>query len=172
MLPRRFCAIMWAAINLQVSVASSAETAPGFARSLLLEEKGETSASVSVADLNGDKHLDFVIGDENTKRVVLWSNAGRRTFREGSALTDSAVPYAIAIADVTRDGKPDIILGNQKAPGFVFYQTGGVPAFRSVRWNDGAGAVYGIAVGDLNGDGWPDLIAARSDAPNAIWFGP
>jgi hypothetical protein len=136
---------------------------------------GPSPANIRAAaagDLDRDGRLDFVVGDETTKRVVVWSNAGRRTFREGATLTDAAVPYAIVIADVTRDGKPDIIVGNQQAPGFVFYQTGGTPAFRSVRWNDGAGSVYGIAVGDVNGDGWPDLITARSDAPNAIWFGP
>jgi hypothetical protein len=136
---------------------------------------GPSPASIRAAaagDVDGDGRLDLVVGDETTKRVVVWSNVGRRAFREGPALADAAVPYAIVIADVTRDGKPDIIVGNLRAPGFVFHQTGGTPAFRSVRWNDGAGAIYGIAVGDMNGDGWPDLVTARSDAPNAIWFGP
>ena len=128
--------------------------------------------AAAAADINGDRTVDLVVGDERAG-MFLYLGGASRTFDAPVALGGgSGAPYAIAVADLDRDGKPDVIVGRQEARGAVFFNLGGgrVPRFRETSWNDGKGSVYGVAIGDLDADGWPDIVAARSDAPNAVWF--
>jgi FG-GAP-like repeat len=136
------------------------------------------AATVSVraaaaADIDGDQQLDLVIGDLDTKRVLLFRNLGQRRFADAVEISTGALEAgAIAIADLNKDGAPDIVVGAGEGPGTIFFNArrGAKLHFQSIAWNDGQGTVYGVAIGDLDGDSWPDLAVARSDAPNAIWF--
>lgn len=128
--------------------------------------------AAAAADINGDRIIDLVVGDERDGLFV-YIGAGQRTFDAPVRLdAGGGAPYSIAIADMNRDAKPDVVVGRQDAVGSVLFNTGGgrVPRFANTAWGDGKGAVYGVAVGDLDGDGWPDIAAARSDAPNGVWF--
>jgi hypothetical protein len=128
--------------------------------------------AAAAADINGDGHVDIVVGDEKNGMFV-YVGAGKRAFDAPVALGSAAgAPYSIAIADMNRDGKADIVVGRQEAVGSVLFNSGGsrVPTFGDTPWGDGKGSVYGVAIGDLDGDGWPDIAAARSEAPNGVWF--
>ena len=125
--------------------------------------------AAAAGDLNGDGHVDIVVGDEQ-RGTFVYLNDGHRDFEQIMLAARQRVPYAVAIADLNRDGKPDIVVGNMNAVGSVFFNDGTGTNFLEVPWGDGNGAVYGLAIGDLDGDGWPDIAAARSDAPNAVWF--
>ncbi|MCA2988530.1 MAG: VCBS repeat-containing protein [Gemmatimonas sp.] len=128
--------------------------------------------AAAAADINGDRVIDVVVGDERNGLFV-YMGAGPRAFDAPVALPSAGgAPYSVAIADMNRDAKPDLVVGRQEAVGSVLFNTGGarVPRFTDTPWGDGKGSVYGVAVGDLDGDGWPDIAAARSEAPNAVWF--
>lgn len=128
--------------------------------------------AAAAADINGDRVIDLVVGDERDGLFV-YIGVGQRAFAAPVALPSAGgSPYAVAIADMNRDGKADIVVGRDEAVGSVLFNRGGtgVPRFADTPWGDGKGAVYGVAIGDLDGDGWPDIAAARSDAPNAVWF--
>ena len=67
--------------------------------------------SIVVTDLQGDGHLDIVIGGQNTVTVLLHDPANPGAFL---AATVYPAPGAneIAITDINGDGKPDIVVSN------------------------------------------------------------
>lgn len=129
--------------------------------------------AAAAADIDGDGKTDLVIGELESKRILVFRNLGPRRFADPVEISSGALDAgAIAIADLNKDGTPDIVVGAGEGPGTIYFNTsrGTQLAFEQIRWNDGKGVVYGVAIGDLDGDTWPDLAVARSDAPNAIWF--
>jgi hypothetical protein len=151
---------------------------PTFTRVLLLEETAETSANVSLGDLNGDGFPDLVLAKGRhwplVDRVLL--NDGHGGFPSAHNLSDVADrSYSCTLADVDRDGDLDVVISND------------APDQKRVYANDGKGnfqmlSTYGrpewptrnAAVADLNGDGLPDIIAANrtgdSKGANFICF--
>jgi hypothetical protein len=138
---------------------------PGFTRVLLLEDTSETSANVSLGDLNGDGFPDLVLAKGRhwplVDRVLL--NDGRGGFPSAHNLSDVADrSYSCTLADIDRDGDLDVVISND------------APDPKRVYANDGKGnfqmlSTYGrpewptrnATVADLNGDGLPDIIVAN-----------
>jgi hypothetical protein len=138
---------------------------PRFTRVVLLEETSETSANVSVGDLNGDGHLDLVLAKGRhwplANRVLLGDGRGRfPVARDLGGPPDRT--YSARLVDLDGDGDLDVIVSND------------APDPKRVHLNDGKGAFRAAStfgrpewptrnatVGDLNGDGLPDVIAAN-----------
>lgn len=150
---------------------------PTFTDVMLLEETSETSANVSVGDLNGDGYLDVVLAKGRhwplLDRVLLNDGHGRfPTTHNLGEIPDRS--YSVTLADVDRDGDLDVIVGND------------APDPKRVYANDGKGhfallSTFGRAewptrnatAADLNGDGLPDIIVAnrtgnRSNGSNYV----
>lgn len=125
------------------------------------------SASIAVADFNGDGKLDLVLtnSDSNVVAVVLGNGDG--TFRNPPVLySGGLLPSAVVNLDVNGDGKPDLAV----AGGY------GVLSYFSLTTliNRGDGSFptptsypvlqypYSAVTGDFNGDGNVD-IAISSD---------
>src|SRR5690348_330210 len=85
-----------------------------FDRVLLLEEKGEDSAGVSIGDLNRDGLLDIVLGKGRHaplfNRVLL--NDGKGGFTASNLGSAPDRTYSAALADVDGDGDLDIVVSN------------------------------------------------------------
>ena len=148
----------------------SADALPTFDRVLLLETTSETSANVSIGDLNGDGKLDIVLVKGRhwplVDRVLLGDGTGHfgPAYDLGAASDRS---YSGHLADLDRDGDLDVVISNDE------------PDPKRVYLNDGkghfhVGSTFGrpewptrnATVVDLNGDGLPDIVVANRGGKN------
>jgi hypothetical protein len=132
---------------------------------LLLEESSETSANVSIGDLNGDGHPDIVLAKGRhwplVNRVLLNDGHGRfpKAYNLGEVADRS---YSVTLVDIDLDKDLDVVVSND------------APDPKRVYANDGAGnfqmvSTYGrpewptrnANAADLNGDDLPDIIVAN-----------
>jgi hypothetical protein len=140
-----------------------------FDRMLLLEEKGETSASVSIGDLNGDGYPDLVLGKGRhwplLDRVLLNDGKGHFTAHDLGTIPDRT--YSAALADVNHDGYLDVVISNDQPDRKLIYLNDGKGNFHvSGTFGDPQWPTRYVTLADLNGDGYPDIIAAnRGDPP-------
>ena len=150
----------------------SPDTFPNFDRVLQLESTSETSANVSIGDVDGDGRLDIVLVKGRhwplVDRVLLGD--GRGHFARGYDLGPAADrSYSGRLVDMDRDGDLDVVISNDE------------PDPKRVYINDGkghfhVGSTFGrpewptrnASVADLDGDGNPDIVVAnRGDSTGA-----
>ena len=140
-----------------------------FDRMLLLEEKGETSASVSIGDLNGDGYPDLVLGKGRhwplLSRVLLNDGKGHFTAHDLGSTPNRT--YSSALADVDQDGHLDVVISNDQPDRKLVYLNDGKGNFHvSGTFGDPKWPTRYVTLADLNGDGYPDIIVAnRGDPP-------
>lgn len=141
-----------------------------FDRVQLLETKGETSASVSLGDLDRDGDLDLVLakGRHWPLDNLILRNDGKGNFTTAKLPAEADRTYSAALADLDGDGSLDLVVSNDRPDRKVIYLNDGRGNFRS-------GGTFGrpewstryITVADLNGDGRPDIVVAnRSSNPD------
>src|SRR3989449_9593159 len=152
----------------QFQAVANSQTFPRFDRVLLLETTSETSANVSIGDLNGDGNLDILLVKGRhwplISRVLLGDGKGH--FPIGYNLSETPYrSYSGHLVDIDGDGDLDVVLSNDTPDPKVIYLNDGKGHFH-------LGSSYGrtewetrnVSVADLNGDGQPDIIVAnRSD---------
>jgi len=137
---------------------------PHYERMVLLEPTSETSANVSIGDVNGDGNPDIVLAKGRhwplVDRVLLGD--GRGGFSSAYDLgTASDRTYSGHLIDLDGDGDLDVAISNDRDPKLV-YLNDGTGHFR-------AGSHYGqpdwptrnATVVDLNADGLPDIVVAN-----------
>jgi len=140
-------------------------TFPSYERTLVLDTKPETSANVSIGDLNGDGNLDILLvnGRHWQKVSRIFLGDGRGHFLTAYDLTETAYrSYSGRLVDLDGDGDLDVVLSNDAPDPKVVYLNDGKGHFH-------LGSTYGRAewpernasVIDLDSDGRPDIIVAN-----------
>jgi len=142
-----------------------------FDRVLLLEDKGETSAGVSIGDLNGDNLPDIVLAKGRHwplhDRILL--NNGKGGFTASNLGTQPDRTYSAALADLDRDGDLDIVVSNDAPDRKLIYKNDGHGHFSEAgTFGESAWGTRYVTLADLNEDQYPDIIVAnRADSPKS-----
>jgi hypothetical protein len=162
----------WRARNALATSHQSPDTFPTFDRVVQLERTSETSANVSIGDVDGDGKLDIVLAKGRhwplVDRVLIGDGAGR--FEPAYDLgTASDRSYSGRLIDLDRDGDLDVVISNDAPDPKRVYLNDGKGRFR-------VGSTFGnpnwptrnATVADINGDGLPDIVVAnRGDSTTA-----
>ena len=140
-----------------------------FDRVQLLETKGETSASVSLGDIDRDGDLDIVLakGRHWPLDNLILRNDGKGNFTTAKLPAEADRTYSAALADLDGDGSLDLVVSNDRPDRKVIYLNDGRGNYRTAgTFGRPEWSTRYITVADLNGDGRPDIIVAnRSSNP-------
>lgn len=118
------------------------------------------AAGVALADFNGDRALDIVLGTLRGHPNYVLLNDGRGHFPQaipfGSASDDSE---SVAVADLDRDGNQDVVVGNTGQQDRVYFGDGKGGFSRSVAFGSPTARTRAVALGDLDDNGTLDVVA-------------
>jgi hypothetical protein len=136
-----------------------------YSDTLLLESKMDTTANVSIADFDGDGHLDILLVKGRHWPIVdnvLLGN-GKGGIKKEYALSKIADrSYTGAVADFNGDKFPDIAVSNDDPDKKYVYLNDGkgnftlASEFGLAEWS-----TRNIAIADINKDKLPDIILAN-----------
>lgn len=146
------------------------QNSPRFDRVVLLETTSETSANVSIGDLNGDGNLDILLVKGRhwplVSRVLLGDGKGH--FPINYNLTETPYrSYSGRLVDVDADGHLDVVLSNDAPDPKVIYLNDGKGHFRlGSRYGKAEWETRNATVVDLNGDGQPEIVVANRTDKN------
>jgi Bacterial Ig-like domain (group 3)/FG-GAP-like repeat/FG-GAP repeat len=120
------------------------------------------TATVAIADMNGDGKSDIVVANSNQDSLVVLLGTGLGAFlpRITTYIGFAAYPIGLAIADFNNDGKLDVTTTDPSFNAVLVLLGNGAGGF-FLRNDYAAGqGPSGVVVADVNGDTKPDLIVS------------
>jgi hypothetical protein len=169
--------------HLDVVIASSVETGRVLGRLVIKRGDGKgvfTDAPRSpfsvppspylrtLADVNGDQHLDIVLSHGRSNHLSVLLNRGRGMFTPAlaSPYNIGAEAFAVVVTDVNGDRRNDLVAATVNSVTVLLGDSREFVLAPGSPFRAGPGA-YNVTVGDLNEDGKLD-IAASSFEGNAV----
>jgi hypothetical protein len=138
-----------------------------FDRVLLLETTSETSASVSIGDVDGNGTADLVLakGRHWPLTNLILRNDGKGHFTTAPLAEAPDRTYSAALADLDGDGDLDLVVSNDRPDQKLIYHNDGKGNFHVAgTFGQPAWSTRYVTVADLNGDARPDLMVANRSA--------
>jgi hypothetical protein len=125
---------------------------------------GTDSASLELADVNGDGKRDVVTTASRVDAVSVLLNNGGGHFGDHVEYPTGDTPASLAVADLNGDRRPDLVTANNDAGTISVLAGKGDGTFEPKRdYKTNGSHPTSVAIGDLNGDGLPDLAATNYD---------
>jgi hypothetical protein len=144
----------------------------------------DSSRGLAVGDVDGDGHLDIVVGNSRynpypNEPNVVYFNDRRGSFPYTDTYTTSFGTgadntYSVAVGDMDGDGDLDIVTGNYWEQNAVYLNSdsGTFPYTPAFTRPFGTGSDYtrGVAVGDMDGDGDLDIVVGNWQQQNRVYL--
>lgn len=130
------------------------------------------SASVRIADLDGDNDLDVITanGRHWPQQNYIFLNQGNAKFSVRYALgAEQRTSYAAEPADLDGDGDLDIVVGNDMAPNQVFFNDGQGQYSRGQAFGK-ISSVRSLTVVDIDQDGDVDILSTCRGRQNLTYL--
>jgi hypothetical protein len=132
---------------------------------------------VAHGDFNGDRKLDLVWEERETRTLSMWLGTGTEFMM--AAVREYALGWQVwGAGDVDGDGRSDLLLTHPSDRFFAYWIMDGAtpvrysPAFRLPGEASLARRYGPVAVGDYNGDGKLDIVLSRErDRSLVMWVG-
>ena len=152
---------------------------------------GDVAASIALADMDGDGHLDVVaagvdigvpplFGQEASNLISVLKGDGKGNLGAPAVYRSEPSMFGLAIGDLNGDHHPDVIVASQDTDTAAVFLNGGTGAFtaptgeyigyienspgNSVNAGGTVNAPYSdFFVQDINGDGKPDLALIEQE---------
>jgi hypothetical protein len=122
---------------------------------------GLGSASVAVADLNGDGKPDLVVASILAGPLTVLLGNGDGTFQPAVGVGGAA--FSVAVGDLNGDGKPDLVVTNLSGTVGVLLGNGDGSFGPEVPFASGGSVSTSVAIADVNGDNKPDLVVTNEE---------
>jgi hypothetical protein len=125
---------------------------------------GSYPADVTLADFNGDGHVDAAVVNWKSADVSLFLGHGDGTFAAPTYTPYSGPPaYSLAVGDLNRDGRPDLVVGDVLGGVHIMSNNGSGKFALAPALAAGQG-LRCLILADINGDGLLDIATANTAA--------
>jgi hypothetical protein len=129
-----------------------------------------SSATLAIADINGDGANDVVYACRDACQSVVYFNDGKGRFERTSLWgPPRASTRAMAVADFDGDGSLDIAACHEGVGCFVYLNDGHGNFGQGILIQGPAALPYSMIAVDLDGDKRPEIIVGYVEAPGIIF---